>query len=169
MPPLSTGFPSGPFVDPSGEITDVWRRYLLTLDARTGGRIGVDAGALIAAETAARVAGDTVLSTAVATEGVRRQDGDTAEASARRANDTVLTQRLDMIGTGFYESTAIEAAARAAADAIEAAARAAADTALGLRIDALGATGIYAPLVTGDVPPQLIGTTDGQAIMVRIV
>ncbi len=159
MPQLSTGFPSGPFVDPqSGEITDVWRRYLLTLDARTGGRLGADAGDIatrVTAEIAARSAGDVALSGAIATEAALRIAGDANEAALRAARDNDLAMAINLAsGAGVGISG-------------EAAARAAADTALGLRIDA-GAGHIYAPLCTGDVPPQLIGTTDGQAIMVRI-
>jgi hypothetical protein len=158
MPQLSTGFPSGPFVDPqSGEITDVWRRYLLTLDARTGGRLGADAGDIatrVTAETSARSAGDVNLSGAIAGETALRITAIANEAALRAARDNDLSVQIARaIGTS---------------GSAEPAARAAADTALGLRIDALGATGVYAPLVTGDVPPVLIGTTDGQAIMVRI-
>lgn len=151
MANLATGFPNGPFVDPSGEVTDVWRRYLLTLDARTGGRLGADAGdtaARLTSETAARSAGDVNLSSGLAAERGARETADAAERAARIAGDNAL--------------------AIAHSDPFEATARAAADVALGLRIDALGETGVYAPLCTGDVPPQLIGTSDGQAIMVRI-
>lgn len=158
MPALSTGFPSGPFVDPgSGEITDTWRRYLLTLDARTGGRQGIDASAAIAAEAGVRAAADTALVGAVSLEATRRRDGDATEAAARAAMDRELSLAITRVAT---TSGSNEAAIRAAEDAH-----------LQAEIDTLtaGSGHVYAPWCTGDKPPQLIGTSDGQTIMCRIV
>lgn len=93
MANVATGFPSGPFVDPRGEVTDVWRRYLLTLDARTGGRLGTDAAdnaARITAETAARAAGDVALTSGLAAERAARETAGVAEAAARVAGDVAL-------------------------------------------------------------------------------
>ena len=88
--PLSTGFPSAPFVDlATGNVTDIWRRYLLTLDARTGGRIGTDAGSLeaqLAAEKAARIADDAAETTA-------RIAADNAEAATRGTADHARDRR----------------------------------------------------------------------------
>ena len=90
----------------------------------TGGNTQVILDAL-AAETAARIAADSQLSTDLAAETAARQAADTAESTARAAADTTLTNDL-----------AAEVTARTAADTAEATARDAADTQLRTDFDA---------------------------------
>jgi hypothetical protein len=113
MAQLPTGFPNAPLVDPAtGEIADVWRRFFLTLTQRTGGTVGTDAAAAIAAEVAARESGDTSLSNAMAHETAARIAADSAETAARRAADLALSTALSRPPVGL----GAEAATRAAAD-----------------------------------------------------
>jgi hypothetical protein len=127
------GFPTGPLVDSGGNLTPVWRQFLVALYNRTGAAPGVSAGSnasALAAETAARMAADS------------------AEASARSAGDAALQGSLTTTEAGLarLEAAANGAAAERlralAAEAAEATARADGDTAahiLGLSFAAMPA------------------------------
>ena len=87
----------------------------MVLQRRTGGTVGVDAGAsaaLIAAEQAARVAADNALQAAIAAEAAARAAADAAEATTRASMDAWLESQLRVGGSGL----AAEIAARIAAD-----------------------------------------------------
>ena len=103
---ISTTIPApvAPLVGPDGNITTPWWAYLLVLQRRTGGAVGVsssDNAALIAAEQAARIAADTALQAAIS-----------AEATARASMDVWLEAQLRVGGSDL----AAETAARIAAD-----------------------------------------------------
>lgn len=94
---LNVGFPNGPLVDRSGNVTPAWRAFLLAMFSRTGGAIGIssgDAATQIAAEAAARQSGDTALSAAIANEAVQRSAAIADEASVRAAADTWLADAV---------------------------------------------------------------------------
>lgn len=114
---ISTTIPApiAPLVGPDGNITTPWRAYLLVLQRRTGGTVGVSAGdqaALIAAEQAARIAADNALQAAIAAEAAARAAADAAEAVTRASMDAWLESQLRVGGDGL----AAETAARIAAD-----------------------------------------------------
>lgn len=129
----ATGFPSGPLVDPGGNLTAAWRQFLLSLYNRTGAAPGVSSGdnaAAIAAEQAARVAADS-------TEATARRAGDTALHDELEATTANLS-RLEAAANGV----AVERLRAMAAEAAESTARAAGDTAahiLGLSFAAMPA------------------------------
>jgi hypothetical protein len=96
--PLNAGFPAAPLVNPqSGEVTPVWRSFLLALFNRTGQSAGVSSGvtaAALAAETAARVAADQSLSMAEASEATTRAAAVSDEAALRIAADGQLEAQI---------------------------------------------------------------------------
>ena len=97
-PAFAAGFPAAPMVDTqSGEITPVWRGFLLALFNRTGGGAGSSSAAVAAAltaETASRVAADETLTNAEAAEAAARQAAIEAEVSTRAASDAALAARI---------------------------------------------------------------------------
>lgn len=132
MAKLAAGFPSSPLVDPtSGEITPVWRSFLLSMFARTGGAAGTTppaSTAAIAIETTNRVAADAALASNIANEGVARAIADAALTTA--IADEAAARRADRSTGGVGVSA--EAAARLAADSALGAMLAAETTARGL-------------------------------------
>lgn len=107
-PRLDAGFPNGPIADENGQITAVWRLFLVALYTRTGstvsthpgaqpGAVGVssaDNAAAVAAEAAARIAAQAALSAALSTEATARSAADTSEEAARKAADAILAQAV---------------------------------------------------------------------------
>jgi hypothetical protein len=94
---FAAAFPAGPMVDANGEIMPAWRGFLLQLFNRTGGSPGSNAATsttALAAETAARIAADLVLTTGEAHEATTRAAADAAEATARAATDATLAARI---------------------------------------------------------------------------
>jgi hypothetical protein len=167
IPRYDPPIPQTPLVDETGSVTPAWLMYfigaqrfwtaaLVSLgitpqNLQNPPQVAGDA----AAEAAARTAADAFLTAQLGAEAAARASADITEAGARDAADRAL--RLAIFSSG--SSTAVETAARIAADTTERAARIAGDATAGR---------VYAPLCTGDVPPVLIGTVDGQAIMVAI-
>ena len=96
--PLNAGFPSSPLTNPqTGEVTPVWRAFLLALFNRTGQGPGISSGgtaAALTAETAARTAADTALTGATSAEAVTRAAADQAEAVMRIAADAQLQSEI---------------------------------------------------------------------------
>ena len=87
--------PTAPFVGPDGNITTPWRAWLLVLQRRTGGTVGISSGdnaALVAAERAARIAADNALQAAIAAEIAARAAADAAEAALRAQGDAALSR-----------------------------------------------------------------------------
>lgn len=114
---LSTVIPApvAPLVGPDGNITVPWRAYLMVLQRRTGGTVGVSASdnaALIAAEQAARIAADNALQAAIAAEAAARAAADAAEATIRASMDAWLESQLHVGSDGLQA----EINARIAAD-----------------------------------------------------
>lgn len=137
--------------------------------------LGLDAGLGVTVGGAAQAAVDAAQNAALAAETAARTDADIAERNARIAADNAeatarahadtaeTTARLAgdaLEHTGWTTADAVERAERIAADELETAARIAGDAAIVLHA--------YAPLCTGEVPPVLLGTADGQCIMVPI-
>lgn len=89
--------PSAPLVDDAGNVTVPWRAYFLVLQRRTGGTVGVssaDQAKALAAEQAARIAGDNSLNLTINQEAATRAAEDDAEAAARIAADNALSNAL---------------------------------------------------------------------------
>ena len=111
---LTLAVPSGPFIDlNTGNVTPAWRQFLVVLAQRTGGTQGLatpDTAPIeadLAAEQAARRAGDVTLTTGIAAEAAARQAADAELATAinrrvAKTGDTMLgpltTQRLGVNG-----------------------------------------------------------------------
>jgi hypothetical protein len=75
--PLNIAVPTSRLVDPeTGVIEPPWRQFLVLLWERTGGGAGEDLGGVatsLAAETAARKAGDAANATAISNEQARAE------------------------------------------------------------------------------------------------
>lgn len=174
-PPL----PQTPMVDETGGVTQPWLMYFIGAQRFwTAALVSLGitpqnlqnppavAGS-VTAETAARIAADAALEAQLAAEAGARAAADASEADIRRRDDFEVRAQ----NVALAASVTDEKAARIAADETETAARIAADeaeTAARIAGDAGHVSSIYAPLCTGDVPPVLVGTVDGQAIMVPI-
>jgi hypothetical protein len=92
--PLQAAFPSGPMLDPNGNVEPAWRGFFMALYVRTGEAYGVSTAGLsqaIAGETANRTAADTSLSNSLAAETDAREAADSSEQAARAAADATLT------------------------------------------------------------------------------
>jgi hypothetical protein len=146
----------------TGYVVDVAQAFKDRVTAAEAAieQLDTDNGAALAAETAARIAADAVLTQAVADEAAARVAADAVltqavadEAAARDAADDVLTQAVADEATAraaadavLTQAVADEATARAAADVVltqavadEATARAAADTAINTTVGSLSA------------------------------
>jgi len=138
--PLTASIPNAPLLDESGFVSTVWRAWFVTLQARTGGSVGVSSGtadARITAEIANRIAAVASLGAALQTETTMRTAADAAELGARIAADTDFAaggadarMAIDAETTARMAADAAEVAARAAAISAESAARGAADALL---------------------------------------
>jgi hypothetical protein len=90
-------FPAAPLIDPdTGDMALVWRSFFLALWNRTGAAQPATSlpgiSAQLAAETAARIAGDQAQATALAAETTARIAAINAEAATRVSNDAWLAQ-----------------------------------------------------------------------------
>ena len=153
---FAVGFPNAPFLGPDGDISHVWRNFMLVLLTRTGGASGVSSTTTgLAAEVSARIAGDAALDVDIGTE-----------ATARAAADGALGDRIDgltrTIATG-QASTDLSVASQFAS---EQAARILGDTVLANDIANLE---VLELLVNGDVPVGIMCNPDGTPIYVPVV
>lgn len=158
---LATGFPNAPFIAPNGDISVVWRNFLLALFTRTGGAVGAASDATLGpalnAETAARIAADNAIEASLATETTARSSGDAglrasldAEALARAHADATIMSNQNTFVTGNFAS---EQAARILGDMVLA--------------NDIAAIRVLALLVNGDVPVGIICNPDGTPIYVE--
>jgi hypothetical protein len=163
---FGTGFPNAPFVDGAGNVTPVWRNFLLALYRRTGSEPGVNPasvpsqGSLIA-ETSARQAADAALALSLQAETDARIAADAAEAQMRQAMDDWLVST-----SGWQAALATETAARVAGDQWTAGPVHTLGTGLVLSAGVLSASGGYQLLVNGDVPVGIICDGKGRPFYV---
>lgn len=107
---IGSGIPNSPIAVPaSGAVTTEWFRFFVALFNRTGGGQGVDFSTLVtqaqlAAEAAARIAGDDTLGFEITAEAASRLAGDAANAAAigneagiRATADAALSARISAI------------------------------------------------------------------------
>lgn len=107
-------------VDPDGTLSAAWWACIGAVHSRTGGGEGIPTEQVVtalAAETEARIAGDTTLTTNLAAETVARANADTSlttalasETSARIAADTTLQANINALarvlgGSGATDGT----------------------------------------------------------------
>jgi hypothetical protein len=165
MSAANTGFPSAPIVDPAtGELTTAWRMFLLAMWSRTGAAVGVTptpgggaSPAALAAETAARAAGDAAVGTLVSANAAAIG----VEAAARATHDAALATSIAAEAAARTHADTVEVTARNAAIATERTGRVAVDTALAL-------VRPLVLLVTGAVPVDIVCTADGEPVYVKV-
>ena len=165
MATANTGFPSAPIVDPAtGELTTAWRMFLLAMWARTGSAAGVvstpgggASPAALAAETAARSAGDSALGTLASANAAAIG----VEATARATHDAALATSIAAEAAARTHADTVEVTARNAAIATERTGRIAVDTALAL-------VRPLVLLVTGAVPVDIVCTANGEPVYVTV-